>query len=161
MANAGPLLEQILRAMRETHIEGILIGNSAVAIQGAPVTTDDFDFYFRATPQNLKKLSQMAAKLQAPLTQPHYPLSHLYRMKNLDAGIQVDMMASLTGVRSYESVRSRATRSQVAGESIWVASLEDVIKMKRSANRPKDLAVLPVLEQTLAEKKLLDAEKKA
>ena len=33
--------------------------------------------------------------------------------------------------------------------AILVASLRDIIKSKRAAGRPQDLAVLPVLERTL------------
>jgi len=29
---------------------------------------------------------------------------------------------------------------------VWVASLDDIIHSKRTANRPKDLATLPLLE---------------
>lgn len=153
MANAGPILERILRAMREAHLEAILIGNSAAALWGAPVTTYDFDFYFRDTPQNLKKLPEIATSLQASLTQPHYPVSHIYRMSNPAEDIQVDMMTTLTGVRGYESIRSRATRSKIARETVWIASLKDIIKMKRSANRPKDRSVLVALEETLLSQK--------
>jgi hypothetical protein len=43
-------------ALSAVRLEAILIGNAAAAIQGAPVTTVDFDFMFRATPANLAKL---------------------------------------------------------------------------------------------------------
>ncbi len=33
--------------MEEAHLGAVLIGNAAAALQGAPVTTIDFDFLFR------------------------------------------------------------------------------------------------------------------
>ena len=40
--------------------EAIMVGNAAAAIQSAPVTTLDFDFMYRKTRSNLKKLKQTA-----------------------------------------------------------------------------------------------------
>lgn len=37
----------------------------------------------------------------------------------------------------------------VAGHMVKVLALDDLIRTKRAAGRPKDLAVLPVLEATL------------
>lgn len=37
----------------------------------------------------------------------------------------------------------------VADHKVKVLALEDLIRTKRAAGRPKDLAVLPVLEATL------------
>ena len=45
--DAGPLLDSVAVALAEVKLEAILIGNAAAAIQGAPVTTMDFDFMFR------------------------------------------------------------------------------------------------------------------
>ena len=42
--NAAPLLNSVVAALVEARLEAILIGNAAAAIQGAPVTTVDFDF---------------------------------------------------------------------------------------------------------------------
>jgi hypothetical protein len=39
----------------------------------------------------------------------------------------------------------------IEGVPILVASLVDIIKSKRAARRPRDLAVLDILEQALAE----------
>jgi hypothetical protein len=57
------------------------------------------------------------------------------------------------GMGSFESVRSRSTAIEVGGCLVRVASLEDVIRGKRTANRPKDRAVLPILEEVLRETK--------
>ena len=63
--NAAPLLNAVARALTECRLEAVLIGNAAAALHGAPVTTLDFDFMFRKTPVNLKKLKQFADNLGA------------------------------------------------------------------------------------------------
>ena len=83
------------------------------------------------------------------MSQPEYPASKFYRMDCPAEGLQVDLLAHADGVRSFESLRSRSTRVLFGRGHILVASLEDVVKSKRAADRPKDRAVLPVLEETL------------
>jgi hypothetical protein len=61
--DAGPLLAEIARRLHEASLEAVLIGSAAAALQGAPVTTVDFDFLFRPTPRNLAKLKQVADSL--------------------------------------------------------------------------------------------------
>ena len=46
----------------------------------------------------------------------------------------------------------------VAGHLVKVLSLEDLIRTKRAAGRPKDLAVLPTLEATLQMRRELDQD---
>lgn len=58
--NATPLLSNLLAALAKAKLEVVLIGNAAAAIQGAPVTTIDFDFMFRDTPTNLRKIKKAA-----------------------------------------------------------------------------------------------------
>jgi hypothetical protein len=51
----------------------VLVGNAAAAIQGAPGTTLDYDFMFRHTPLNMKKLKKVAVVSQFdPLEFPCY-----------------------------------------------------------------------------------------
>ena len=139
--------------MRLHKLEAILIGNAGAAVHGAPVTTLDFDFMFRDTPTNLRKLKAMAKALKAVILRPYYPVSKLYRMVDDDLGLQVDFMPVIHGVRSFESLRSRADKVIIAGEPLMLASLEDIVKSKRSANRLRDQAVLEVLERTLNAKR--------
>ena len=84
--NAAPLLNSVVAALAEVRLVAILIGNAAAAIHGAPVTTVDFDFMFRATRVNLAKLKRFARRLEAVILRPYYPASALFRVMNDERG---------------------------------------------------------------------------
>ena len=158
--NAAPLLHKIAKAFADYRLEAVMIGNAAAALHGAPVTTLDIDFMFRKTPTNLKKLKGIAASFQASILRPYYPVSELYRVVNDDQGLQLDFMARLHGIRSFEGLRSRATSIKFGEHKLLVASLRDIIKSKRAAGRTRDLAVLDLLERTCDEHENLENRKK-
>jgi predicted nucleotidyltransferase len=147
--DASPLLARVVAALAGQKLEAVLIGNAAAAIHGAPVTTLDFDFMFRDTPTNLRKLKAVAASLDAMILRAFYPVSKLYRVVDDASGLQADFMPVIHGVRSFEGLRSRATEFTIGKVTAKVASLSDIIASKKAAGRERDLAVLPVLEKTL------------
>ena len=151
--NASPLLIKIARALHQVRLEAVMVGNAAAALHGAPVTTMDIDFMFRKTPGNMRKLKAFAQELEAQILKPYYPVSSLYRVVNDDTGIQVDFMSILHGIKSFENLRSDAVEVEFEGYVIKVASLEKIIRSKRALGRPRDLAVIEILEKTLDEKK--------
>src|SRR5712672_2801489 len=143
--DARPLLFRIAEMLEKHGLEAVLIGNAAAALQGAPVTTIDFDFMFRKTPANLRKLKALAAALDAVIMRPYYPPSDLFRIVRDEDGLQLDFMATMDGIRSLASLRSRAKPVTFGDARLLVASLSDIIKSKRAAGRERDLAVLDVL----------------
>lgn len=149
--NAAPLLGEVARTLDDVKLDAVLIGNAAAALQGAPVTTVDFDFLFRNTSRNLVKLKAFARGLRATILRPYYPASNLYRIIRDEDGLQVDFMVTIHGIRSYEGIRDRASTIEFAGAALRVASLTDIIRSKRAAGRPRDLAVLEILETALEE----------
>ena len=149
--DAAPLLEQIGRALGGVGLKAVLIGNAAAALRGAPVTTVDFDFLIRKTPRNVPKLKAFARRLRATILRPYYPASDLYRVVRDDDGLQVDFMSTIHGVRSFEGLRDRASSIDIGGVPIRVAALADIIKSKRAAGRPRDRAVLDILEMAREE----------
>ena len=94
--DAAPILAKIAEALERHGLEAVLIGNAAAALQGAPVTTVDFDF-FRKTPANLKKLKRIAADLGAIALHPYYPAGGLIRLMRDEDGLQLDFMDVIDG----------------------------------------------------------------
>jgi predicted nucleotidyltransferase len=146
---AAEIVARVAKAIERHGLDAVLIGNAGAAMHGAPVTTIDLDFLIRRTPANRKKLTAIAADLRATLYRPFYPASRVLRMMNDDETLQVDFMDEVSGIRSFEGVRKRAHRVHLAGATVCLAALTDIIKMKKAANRPRDRAVLEILEKTL------------
>lgn len=67
----------------------------------------------------------------------------------------LDLLAVPEGLDSYEGLFSRSMKMEVFAIPVHVASIDDLIAMKRAANRPKDQAHLYEL---LTLKKILDEE---
>jgi predicted nucleotidyltransferase len=104
----------------------------------------------------MEKLKRLADNLQATILKPYYPASGLYRIVRDDDGLQLDFMSSLHGIRSFEGLLARAERVSIGKHELWVASLRDIIKSKKAAGRPRDLAILDVLRTTLNEQEKLE-----
>jgi hypothetical protein len=146
--DASPLLARIAGLLERHSLEAILVGNAAAALAGAPVTTIDFDFLFRKTPVNLRKLKAIAAELEAVILTPYYPVSGLYRISRDADGLQLDFMTVIDGIRSFEALRSRARVVQFGDARLLVAGLAG-IKGKKAAGRPSDVAALPARRRRL------------
>jgi predicted nucleotidyltransferase len=151
--DAAPVLKAIAKALHKARLEAIMVGNAAAALHGAPVTTLDIDFMFRKTAVNLRKLKVLANELDAQILKPFYPLSDLYRVVNDDTGLQIDFMSVLHGIKSFENLRSDTVEVEFEGYKIKIASLEKIIRSKKALGRPRDKAVIDILENTLDEKK--------
>ena len=149
--DAQPVLARIAELLERHGLEAVLIGNAAAALQGAPVTTIDVDFMFRRTPANIRKLKAIANDLGAVVLRPYYPVSPLWRISRDEDGLQLDFMDAIHGVRSFEGLRKRASETPIGNARLVVAALADIIKSKKAAARPQDLAVLPTLERVLEE----------
>lgn len=152
--NIHPFLRRVAIAMSEERLEGIMIGNAGAALHGAPVTTQDVDFFLRDTPRNREKIRALADDLEGRAWQPYYPTSRMIQIQSDSLPMPVEFVFKASGIRSFEGLRGRAVRITFDGGqwSVLVASLEDIIKSKRAAGRPKDIAALPVIEATLRQK---------
>ena len=149
--DAAPILTRLAELFQRHGLEAVLIGNAAAALLGAPITTVDIDFFFRETPANRKKLAAIAAELSAVLFRPYYPPIRMIRLMNDDHALQVDFLGEAHGIRSFEGLRARARRMQLGESELYVADLADIIRSKKAAGRPRDKAVLDLLERTLEE----------
>lgn len=135
--NAEPLLSQVAALLKKRRLPAVLIGNAAAALQGSPVTTMDLNFMFRKMPATIAKLKRMADDLDAVVMRPFYPASGLYHIVRDRDGMQLDFMSKVDGIRSFESLRARASRVEFKGGELLVADLRDVsaVRKRRTGRR--------------------------
>jgi hypothetical protein len=152
-------LAELVEAIAQAELQVIMIGNAAAIVHGVPVLTKDVDFMVRDHPQLEKKLKKFAQSFGVTLTRPYEPLAKVIRAMGRRVGI--DFVFSLSSGKSFESIRSRATKIRIGRRMVWVASLDDVIAAKEAAGRPKDKAALPILKESLRVKNGYEQEKKS
>jgi hypothetical protein len=138
-------VERVVRALHEVRLEAVVIGTVAAILHGAPIVTQDIDLLLRRTRRNEQKIGRLRVLLGG--FGRVRVLEDVHALVGAEGNVDLifDAMPPDLG---FESVRSRATLMTIGGVTIRVAALEDVIRSKRAAGRPKDRAVLPVLEQT-------------
>ncbi len=152
-------LDLLLASLRQVRLEAVLIGNVAASLQGAPVLTQDTDLLVRDTPLNRKKISALAKALGGCAPELVSELSTTHRI--IGARVPVDILFDqMSGGLDFESVRSRSVKAKVGRETATVAALEDIIRSKEAAGRPKDLAQLPILRDTLRVRSQFDRKRR-
>ena len=157
---AEPLIRRIIEAANAAKLDMIIIGNAAAALQGSPISTLDIDFYVRDVERKMPKIRALAERLGAVVVRADSAMSRMVKIENEVEGVFLDLLDRPTGMSSFASVRRRATELSFTGcrSRVYVASMGDVISSKRSLGRPKDLAVLPLLEATLHEQERMSQQ---
>jgi hypothetical protein len=148
----------IVSVLNQHDVRYVVIGAFAAIAQQAPIApTRDIDLAPEETPANLERLSaaltQLDARVRTDAVPAGIPFDHsaasLRRatMWNLICPYgEFDTSFRPSGFEGgYEQLIVRAHRLVVSGVEVCVADLEDVIRSKESAGRPKDLQVLPAL----------------
>ena len=152
----------ILEVLNRHGVEYVVIGAFAAIAQRAPIpATRDIDLTPGTSSANLARLSaalhELGALIRADGVRDGLPFDHdgeslgRARVWNLicDKG-EVDLSFFPSGFdRGYEQLASRAHHVEVEGTVVVIADLDDVIKSKEAAGRPKDLQVLPTLYRHL------------
>ena len=151
--NAKPFLEIIASAFHHRRLDAVMIGNAAAAINGAPVTTLDIDFLVANTPEYYRKLAAIAQDLNCQFIELKLPDdNYMYRLAHKEEPLVIDILFALSGIKSMAVLKKNAMPVKFGKHILLVAALADIIRSKKAAGRPKDLATIPILELTLNEK---------
>ena len=70
---------------------------------------------------------------------------------------RLDLVTAPDGAPPYERLREHALRADLDGIVVQVASLDDLVAMKKAAGRPKDLVAVEELEAIQRLQRELDA----
>ncbi len=154
--------EEILRVLDHHGVEYVVIGGVAATLHGSILVTTDLDICPARAPENLVRLAAALKEVNAKIRTEDAPYGLPF---GCDAGLlaRVDLLNLVTrygnfdlsffptGTAGYEDLVRQAIKVDLEPVIVPVAALEDVIRSKRAAGRPKDLQALPTLETLLEE----------
>lgn len=148
-------VDRLLESLTARGVDFVVVGGIAAVLLGSARVTRDLDICYATDAGNLEALGEVLLKLDARLRGVDEPVPFvpdgrtLRRVElltlNTDAG-PLDLISRPPGAPRYETLRRNAQRLDVGGFGVLVASIDDMLAMKRTAGRPQDLADIEELE---------------
>ncbi len=136
--------ESLLRSLNAHDVRYVVIGATAFPVHGYARATLDIDIFISPDREN-------AQRTMDALTEVGYDLSSLTVDVLLTKKILIRQYVLETDVHpfvagaTFEDVWANRVASQIGDTPAWFAGLDDLIRMKEAAGRPKDLEDLRVL----------------
>jgi len=146
-----------LRLLQELNAAGvryIVIGGVAARVLGSPLLTADLDICYARDQENHEAIAGMLQRIHARLrgVEPGLPFRlDAKAIANGDSFTFVtdfgafDILGTPSGTSGYMDLLKNALRVDLDGITALVAGIDDLIRMKRAAGRPKDLRVVEEL----------------
>jgi hypothetical protein len=145
-------MEDVFASLQNHKVKYIVIDGIAAVMHGVPRTTLDLDILIEATRENAQRLldALLEAKLGTALliTADELITKEIIIFKDR---IRVDVQTTTPGLRFEEAWQRRETM-KYRGQTLYVASRDDLIASKRAAGRPIDLEDVRLLELQIREK---------
>jgi predicted nucleotidyltransferase len=152
-------LLDMVRGLSDAGVRFVMIGGLAMRAQGSSRVTEDLDICYDPAPDNVGRLVVVLADWHAYVrgVEPGLPFVMDARALRTNPVLTlvtdpgaIDVMDQVAGVGDWSAVVAESEETQWSGTRLRVLSLGALIKAKRAAARPKDLAQLPELEALLA-----------
>jgi hypothetical protein len=131
----------------------VLIGGYAGTVRGWSLITGDLDVCYARDIENLEHLAtalqEMGARLRGPGVPDDVPfVLDVVTLRDGDTFTfetdrgNLDLLGTPSGTRGFNDLDASASSVEVGDVVVRVASLEDLMRMKRAAGRTKDLLQL-------------------
>jgi predicted nucleotidyltransferase len=129
--------ESLLKSLKGRKVQFVIIGATAFPVHGYSRATLDIDIFIRPDKSN-------AEKALSALKDFGYDISDITVDEILTKKIlirqylvETDIHPFVKGV-SFDEVWKNRVKAKFGNTFVWFASLDDLIKMKKAAGRPKD-----------------------
>jgi predicted nucleotidyltransferase len=136
--------ESLLKSLKEHKVKFVIIGATAFPVHGYSRATLDIDIFIRPERANAEKT--LLALKSFGYDVRDVTVDELITKKILIRQylVETDIHPYVKGV-SFDDVWKNKVKSKFGDTFVWFASLEDLIRMKKAAGRPKDIEDLKYL----------------
>lgn len=139
---------EFIELLNAKGVDYALVGGHAVAVYSRARMTQDIDFFFRRSRENVEKLIAVLQELGfGSLELTPEDLLENFGVQLGYAPNRIDLLMALEGV-TFDEVSESRSRVQFGGLPVWVISKDLLIKNKLALGRPRDLADAHELTQT-------------
>jgi predicted nucleotidyltransferase len=138
--------ESLLKSLKGHKVKFVIIGATAFPVHGYSRATLDIDIFIRPEISNAEKTLSALEEFGYDVTD--ITVDELLTKKILIRQylVETDIHPYVKGV-SFDTVWKNRVKAKFGETFAWFASLDDLIKMKRAAGRPKDLEDLKYLQR--------------
>lgn len=145
-------IESLLRSLNAHRVRYVVIGAAAFPVHGYARATLDVDILIDADEENARRTWEALRDFGYDVAD--LPIESLRTKKVLIRQylVETDVHPFVAGV-TFEEVWAHRVEGQIGETTAWFASLDDLIKMKEAAGRPKDREDLRVLRRLRARQK--------
>jgi predicted nucleotidyltransferase len=127
---------EILSQLHDHHVDFVIVGGVAASLHGGSRVTFDLDVVPSLTPDSWRAAIDLLWSVGARPRIPEPLERSALNFRTPDDGTEVDLVVGESD--SFEQLRRRAVRVTVDHRTFFVASIEDLIAMKKRAGRPQD-----------------------
>lgn len=143
-----------LRVLVAHEVRFVLIGGQAARALGSSSLTNDVDVCYDRAPDNLERLAAALTEMHARLRGVDEEVPFVLDARTLRNGDSftfetdhgaLDVLATPSGTTGYTDLVAGAEPMDLGDLTVHVVALDDLIRMKRAAARPKDRIEIEVL----------------
>lgn len=165
MSDAGgpvdrPLaVADLVGALARHGVDYVVIGGVATQVHGGGQTNMTLDLTPDPAPENLARLGAALAELEATPLEPGFEGAEISATDPERLALaaivpplltrhgQVHILKEPKGGRPFDKLREAALVVELDGVEVAIVSLDDLIRMKRAAGRPRDIEDVAALTE--------------
>jgi len=147
--------EALLGTLNANRVEYIVVGGAAALAHGSARFTQDLDIVYNRSAENLVRLVSALKDFKPYLRGAPPGLPFLWDRQTLSRGLNftletslgfIDLLGQIPGGGTYSELVESSVGLRLFTGSCKCLSLDQLIRAKRAAGRPKDLEALAELE---------------
>ena len=149
----------MLQGLTAAKVQFVVVGGVAAAAHGSAHVTNDLDVCYDIAPANVARLATLLATWEAyprgidrdlPFFMDERQFRSTPLMTLTTREGELNVLDRVNGVGGFDQCLASSVELEAFDVRFSTLSLEALIRAKRAAGRPKDIAQLPELEALLA-----------